>query len=169
MMMTDQERIRYIQEAATKFVSRNKCVDASLRTMVVQARASTVAQPVESIQAVGSKPVLQSTTPGVLTSGCTTPNIYITGVGTGNDYSGILQKAQSSALCACSGFGDTGVTPQIVLPTPCIDMTKPPFAQKNTTAPFYTEPCVNPGKRDYFPAKLYSGPGCTYTMIRTPS
>ena len=169
MMMTDQERIRHIQEASTKFVSRNKCVDSSLMTMVVQARASTVAVPVESIKAVTSKAVLQSTTPGVLTSGCTNTNVYVTGVGTGHDYSGILQKAQSSAICACSGVGDTGVTPQIVLPVPCIDMTKPPFAQKNTPAPFYTEPCADPGKRDYFPPKLYSGPGCTYTMIRTPS
>lgn len=168
-IMTDQERIRHIQEASKKFVSRNKCVDASLQTMINQAKASTVAVPVESIMSVRAKAVLQSTTPGVLTSGCTNTNVYITGVGTGNDYSGILQKAQASAICACSGIADTGVVPQIVLPVPCIDMTKPPFAQKDTTTAFYTEPCVNPGKRDYFPPKIYNGPGCSYTKITTPS
>ena len=138
-------------------------------TMIVQARASKVAIPVSAIQVVTSKPVLQSTTPGILTSGCTTSNAYVTGVGTGNDYSGILQKAQACAICADSSAADTSVTTQIVLPVPCIDMTKPPFAQKDTTTTFYTEPCINPGKRDYFPPKIYSGPGCSYTKITTPS
>ena len=137
--------------------------------MVVQARASTVAVPVSAIKAVTSKPVLQSTTPGVLTSGCNNTNVYVTGVGTGRDYSGILQKAQSSAICACSGVADTGVTRQIVLPVPCIDMRRSPFTQQDLSGNIYVEPCTNPGKRDYFPPKLYSGPGCTYTMIRTPS
>ena len=167
-IMTDQERIRHIQEASKKFVSRNKCVDASLQTMINQARASSVAVPVESIQAVTSKQVLQTTQPGVLTSGCTTSKIYITGVGTGNDYSGILQKAQACAICPNTGPADTGVIRQIVLPVPCIDMTQPPFAQQDTTN-FYKEPCTDPGKRDYFPRKIYDGPGCTYTRITTPS
>jgi len=155
MIMTDQERIRYIQEAAKKFVSRNKCVDASLQTLITQAKASTVASP---------------TTVSVVVNrgGCGTSTV-ITGGGTGGEYFGILQKAQSSAVCACSGVGDTGVTPQIVLPVPCIDMSKPPFARRDTASNFYTEPCVDPGKRDYFPPKIYDGPGCTYTRITTPS
>lgn len=160
-MMTDQERIRRIQEASTKFVSRNKCVDASLMTMINQAKASSVATP-------ASAPV-SSVAPSVKAGSSCATNIYISGIGTGNDYSGILQKAQNSAICACSGVADTGVVPQIVLPVPCIDMTKPPFAQKDTTSAFYTEPCVDPGKRDYFPPKIYNGPGCTYTKITTPS
>lgn len=129
--------------------------------MINQAKASSIAVP--SSMPVSS--VAPSVTPG---TSCAT-NIYISGVGSGNEYFGILQKAQSSAICACSGVEDTGVTPQIILPVPCIDMTKPPFAQKDTTLPFYTEPCVNPGKRDYFPPKIYNGPGCTYTKITTPS
>ncbi len=153
-IMTDQERIRHIQEAATKFVSRNKCVDASLMIMMAQARASSVSQPT-TVSAVVNQ------------GGCGT-NAVVTGNGAGGEYFGILQKAQSSAICACSGIEDTGVTPQIVLPVPCIDMTKPPFAQQDT-ANFYKEPCADPGKRDYFPPKIYDGPGCTYNRITTPS
>jgi hypothetical protein len=154
MIMSDQERIRYIQEAAKKYVSRNKCVDASLMTMVNQAKASRTAAPT-TVSAVVNQ------------GGCGT-NAVITGGGTGNEYLGILQAAQASAICACSGITDTGVSPQIVLPVPCIDMTKPPFAQQNTSN-FYTEPCANPGKQDYFPPRVYDGPGCTYNRITTSS
>jgi len=158
--MTDQERIRHIQEASKKFVSRNKCVDASLMTMINQAKASSVAVP-------SSTPV-SSVAPSVTAGTSCATNIYISGVGTANDYSGILQKAQSSAICACSGVGDTGVTPKIILPTPCINMAAPPFTQQNLST-IYTAPCTDPGKRDYFPRKIYDGPGCTYTRITTPS
>lgn len=158
MIMTDQERVRYIQEAAKKFVSRNKCVDASLMTMINQAKASSVATP-------SSTPVSSVLSgPG---SSCNT-KVFISGIGSGNEYIGILQKAQNSAICACSGVADTGVVPQIVLPTPCVNMGAPPFTQQNLST-IYTAPCTDPGKRDYFPRKIYDGPGCTYTRITTPS
>ena len=154
MIMTDQERIRHIQEAAKKYVSRNKCVDASLITMINQAKASSVANPT-TVSAVVNQ------------GGCGT-NAVVTGGGAGGEYFGILQVAQGCAICPDTAPADTGVTPQIVLPVPCIDMTKPPFAQQDVTN-FYKEPCTNPGKRDYFPAPIYDGPGCTYTRITTPS
>jgi len=143
-----------MQEQATKYVSRNKCVDASLRTMVVQARASSVATPT-TVSAVVNQ------------SGCAA-NATVTGGGAGGEYLGILQAAQASAICACSGFSDTGVVPQIVLPVPCVDMTKPPFTQQDTSN-FYKVPCADPGKQDYFPPPIYDGPGCTYNRITTPS
>jgi len=154
MMMTDQERIRHIQEAAKKYVSRNKCVDASLITMINQAKASSVANPT-TVRAVVNQ------------GGCGT-NAVVTGGGSGGEYFGILQVAQGCAICPDTAPADTGVVPQIVLPVPCIDMTEPPFAQQDTTN-FYKEPCTNPGKRDYFPPPIYDGPGCTYTRITTPS
>ncbi len=129
--------------------------------MITQAKASSIAVP-------SSTPV-SSVAPTVTSGSSCATNVYISGVGSGNEYLGILQKAQNSAICACSGVADTGVVPQIVLPVPCIDMTKPPFAQTDITLPFYTEPCTNPGKRDYFPPKIYDGPGCTYTRITTSS
>jgi hypothetical protein len=47
-------------------------------------------------------------------------------------------------------------------------MGAPPFTQQNLST-IYTAPCTDPGKRDYFPRKIYDGPGCTYTRITTPS
>lgn len=123
-------------------------------TMIVQAKASSVANPT-TVNAVVNQ------------GGCGTRAV-VTGGGVGGEYSGILQKAQSSAICACSGLADTGVIPHIILPTPCVDMGAPPFTQQNMST-IYTAPCTNPGKRDYFPPKIYDGPGCTYTRITTPS
>ena len=152
--MTDQERIRHIQEAANKFVARNKCVDSSLMTMVAQAKSSRVEQP-KSVSAVVSR------------GGCAA-NATIVGGGVGGEYVGILQAAQASAICHCSDPIDTFVNPVMTLPTPCVNMNAPPFTQQNLST-IYTAPCVNPGKRDYFPNRIYNGPGCTYTKITTPS
>lgn len=153
-IMTDQERIRHIQEAANKYVSRNKCVDSSLMTMTVQAKSSRLANPT-SVAAVVNR------------GGCGA-NATITGGGAGGEYFGILQAAQGSAICSCSDPQDTSVNPVIVLPTPCVNMNSPPFTQQNLST-IYTAPCVNPGKRDYFPPRIYDGPGCTYNRITTPS
>ena len=152
--MTDQERVRYIQEQANKYVSRNKCVDASLLTMINQAKASSVAQP--------------AIVTGVITGGGCARIFFITGGGAGGEYFGIMQKAQNSAVCACAGITDTGVVPVITLPVPCINMNAPPFTQQNLST-MYTAPCTNPGKRDYFPPPIYDGPGCTYNRLTTPS
>lgn len=123
--------------------------------MVVQARASSVAAP--------------TTVSAVVNQGGCAANATVTGGGAGGEYLGILQAAQASAICACSGTTDTGVVPSIILPVPCIDMTKPPFTQQDTSN-FYTAPCTDPGKRDYFyPNSIYDGPGCTYNRITTPS
>jgi hypothetical protein len=154
MMMTDQERVRHLQEQANKYVSRNKCVDASLLTMINQSKASSVAQP--------------TTVLGVINGGGCATNVVVTGGGSGGEYFSILQKAQNSAVCACAGITDTGVTPRITLPVPCVDMNAPPFTQQNLST-IYTAPCTNPGKRDYFPPPIYDGPGCTYNRITTPS
>jgi len=154
-IMTDQERIRHIQAAATKYVSRNKCVDSSLMTMVAQAKASSVATP--------------RTVPAVVNQGGCGTKAVITGDGTGGEYLGILQVAQGCAICPDTPPADTGVVRHIVLPTPCIDVRKPPFARQDLSGNIYVEPCTNPGKRDYFPRPIYDGPGCTYTRITTSS
>jgi len=153
-IMTDQERIRHIQEAANKFRARNACVDSSLLTMVAQAKSSRLAQPT-SVSAVVNQ------------GGCGT-KATVVGNGAGGEYFGILQAAQGSAICACSGPIDTFVNPVITLPVPCVNMNAPPFTQQNLST-IYTAPCVDPGKRRYFPPKIYDGPGCTYTRITTPS
>jgi len=122
--------------------------------MINQSRASSVAQP--------------TTVSGVISAGGCAKNIVTTGGGAGGEYFGILQKAQSSAVCACSGITDTGVTPRIALPVPCINMNAPPFTQQ-VLSTAYVAPCTNPGKRNYFPPKIYDGPGCTYNRLTMPS
>ena len=159
-MMTDQERIRHIQEQANKFVSRNKCVDASLQTLIVQATTGS--------QRSGNTLLSAATVSAVMNNAGCANNVTITGVGTGGEYFGILQIAQGNAIQPTIPNGDTGVIPAIVLPVPCIDMQAPPFTQQNLSA-MYVAPCTDPGKRDYFPAPIYDGPGCTYNRITTPS
>lgn len=150
--MTQSERIRLIQEQANKYVSRNKCVDASLQTMIVQAKASATSAP----KTVAGK-----------SGWC---DVVATGKGTNGEYINVLQAAQANALGApCSNTpGDTGVSPQIVLPVPCINYNAPPWTQQNMSS-FYTAPCTNPGKRDYFPTIPSNGPGCQMNINTTPS
>jgi hypothetical protein len=156
--MTQSERIRLLQEAANKYVSRNKCVDSSLQTLITQSKASSTYAP----QTVAGR--------SGWGSGTSSFSVVATGKGTNGEYINILQAAQANAIGApCSNTpADTGVTTQIVLPTPCVDFNAPPFTQQNMSS-FYTAPCVNPGKRDYFPALQSNGPGCTTTINTTPS
>jgi len=156
MAMSQSERLRLIQEQATKYVARNKCVDSSLQTFIVQAKASSTAAP-KIISGVQSQ------------NGCAA-NVTITGKGANMEYLGILQAAQASAVGSpcCNTPSDTSVSPVIVLPTPCINQLAPPFTQQNLST-MYVAPCTDPGKRDYFPPFVPNGPGCTTTKITTPS
>ena len=159
-IMTDQERIRHIQEQANRFVSRNKCNDASLPTLINQSKATS---------ARSRKTLLsEATVSAVVSDGGCARNVTITGVGTGGEYFGILQIAQGNAIGPAVAPADTGVVPMITLPVPCINMQAPPFTQQNLST-MYVAPCTNPGKRDYFPPAIYDGPGCTYNRITTPS
>ena len=156
--MTQSERIRLIQEQANKYVSRNKCVDSSLQTMMVQAKASATSGP---------KTVAGKSGWG---TGDSSFSVVATGKGTNGEYINVLQAAQANAIGApCSNTpGDTGVTPQITLPVPCINYDAPPWTQQKMSS-FYTAPCTNPGKRDYFPVIPSNGPGCTTNINTTPS
>ena len=84
--MSQSERLRLIQEQATKYVARNKCVDSSLQTYIVQAKASSRPTP-SIISAVQNQ------------NGCAA-NVSITGKGANMEYLGILQAAQASAVGA---------------------------------------------------------------------
>lgn len=153
MVLSQSERLRYIQEQATKFVSRNKCVDSSLMTQIVQAKASSVMTP--------------KVVTGVQNSEyCGT----VTGKGTNGEYINVLQTAEAAAIGApCSNNPtDTGVNPHIILPTPCINFNAPPFTEQNLST-MYVAPCVNPGIRNYFPRIPSNGPGCTTTKITDSS
>ncbi len=157
MVLSQSELLRYKQEQATKFVARNKCVDASLRTVIVQATASSV--PTPRIVASNS------------TETACAGKVTISGKGTNGEYIGVLQSKQAAALnapCSINKPSDTGVNPQIVLPVPCINYNAPPFTQQNLST-MYVEPCKVPGKVDYFPPFISNGPNCTLNLNRTPS
>jgi hypothetical protein len=159
MVMSDQERIRYIQEQANKFVSRNKCTDASLQTLKVQAQAGS--------QRSGNTAISAPTVAAVMNKNGCANNVVIRGGGTNGEYVGVLQIAQGNAIHPTIPSAGAEI-PVITLPVPCINMQAPPFTQQNLST-IYTAPCTNPGKKDYFPAPIYDGPGCTYTRITTPS
>jgi hypothetical protein len=165
MAMSQSERIRYVQEQATKYISRNKCVDSSLLTMTRQAQASKTRLP----QAVAG--VADGTEGSTTNSSCPT-RVTFRGKGTNMDYTAVLQSQQACAVCPDNAPADTGVIPAITLPTVCINDSVIPFAQRNISTIYpapYVEPCSVPGFFKYFPPKIYDGPGCTYNRITTPS
>ena len=152
--MSESERIRHIQEQANKFVSRRKCVDSSLMTMMAQAKASSTSKP--------------STVPLVVNRGGCATNAVTTGVGTQMDYTAILQKAQGCAICPDFPTPNTNISSIITLAVPCINNLAPPFTQRNLST-MYNPACTDPGKRDYFPAPIFDGPNCQFNRITTPS
>jgi hypothetical protein len=159
VIMTDQERIRHIQEQAKRVVARNKCTDASLQTLKVQAQAGS--------QRSGNTLIAPATVSAVVSNNGCANNVTITGGGTNGEYFGILQIAQGNAIHPNVPNAGAEV-PIITLPVPCINMQAPPFTQQNLST-MYVAPCTNPGKNDYFTAPIYDGPGCTYNRITTPS
>ena len=166
--MDQSERIRHLQEQATRYISRSKCVDASLRTLIVQSKSSggsapasvalSCGDPAASYTSISSTAIPGSPIIGKACSG------VATGKGTRGEFINILQSKQAAAIC-CDTETQGGV---IVLPVPCIDMNAPPFTQQNMSNP-YIPPCRIPGNEVYFPPKIYDGVGCTYTRITTPS
>lgn len=155
--MTQSERIRHLQEQATRYVHRSKCVDASLQTLIVQSQASSVAAP-KKVTAVVDR------------ADCPT-NAVIAGKGANGEYLGILQAAQHCAICPGLS-SDIGSPPNIELPVPCVDNERVPFAQRNidagSPAP-YVPPCTDPGKRDYPRTPLIRGRGCNYQHLPVDS
>jgi hypothetical protein len=154
MAMLESERLRLLQEAATKVVSRFKCNDSSLQTLIVQAQACSRSAP--------------ATVAGVVDrgNGCAT-NVVATGKGTNGEYLGILQVAQGCAICPDTAPAGPEV-PAIVLPTVCPDYTRQPFAQQGISAVDpapYIAPCTDPGNRVYFPAKQNKGSACNYKHL----
>jgi hypothetical protein len=149
--MSESERIRRIQEQANKYISRNKCVDSSLLTMKRQAQASSVTAPT-LVSMVGARKECDTT--------CINQ-----GKGTNMDYTAIMQKAASCAVCSDT---DTSVTPYITLVTPCINNFAPPFTQQNLST-MYVTPCTDPGNLVYFPPAIYDGSNCTFNRNMTPS
>lgn len=158
MAMSQSERLRLIQEQANKFVSRNRCVDSSLLTMQKMYAASKNVAPVA---VAGQANVADCAT-----------NVTYRGKGTNMDQSALIAGAAGCAVCPTTAPADTGVTPMIILPTPCVNYATMPFAQKNISTIYpapYTEPCSVPGTATYFPAPIYDGSNCTYNRITTPS
>lgn len=152
--MSESERMRQIQDQAKQFVSRRRCVDSSLMTMIVQAKASSTSTP--------------ATVPLVVNrNGCAT-NSVATGVGTNMDYTGILQKAQGCAVAKDYTQPDTNTSNIIALPYPCINNLAPPFTEQNLST-FYKAPCTNPGNMFYFPSTIVDNVNCNYNRIITPS
>ena len=148
MSMSYAQRMRYIQEEANKYVARNKVRDSSELTSIRQARASSVQQP-QTVSTIIDRHTSLQMTPYFYQSECAA-NVVFTGVGTSNDYTAKMLKAQSCAVCA----DDNSVVNQyITLPTPCFDRTQFPFIQTNLSTPVV---CHDPGFNKYFPP----GPPC---------
>jgi hypothetical protein len=162
--MDQSERLRYLQKT-TRYISQSKCVDASLRTLIVQSAASKMAAP-SSVSLNGNPAAAYAAIapvaipgPSIIRSSCGVAK----GKGTNGEYIAILQAKQGCAICSDSVSPSGGIT----VPAPCVDMNAPPFTQQNMSDP-YKSSCGTPSEV-YFPPKIYDGPNCTYTRITTPS
>ena len=168
--MDQSERLRHIQKQAIRYISKSKCVDASLRTMVVQATASKMSAP--SSVALNGNPAAAYTAiapvaipgPSISRASCG----VATGKGTNGEYLAILQAKQGGAICGSGSVNMGSEGGVITLPVPCIDMNAPPFTQQNMSDP-YKSTCGPLTSEVYFPPKIFDGPGCTYSRITTPS
>jgi hypothetical protein len=141
MAMSQSERIRRIMEENNRIVARNKVRDSSELTLINQAKASSVAQPniVSNTIDLHSSQLMP---PYQYQSDCGA-NVVLQGKGTNNDYTSILQKAQSCAVCSDS---DSVANAYITLPTPCYNRNGFPFVQSNISSAVY---CKDPGFNAY--------------------
>lgn len=138
--MTQSERLRYIEKEANKYVSRSKPRDSSEITHFRQAQASGTKIP----QSVSSKQ-LQGTVATRLNTNCCQQQIK--GKGTNMEFTQVLQSREHDAVCCSNPISQDGI---IELPVPCIDRTKPPFAQQDLNKQTYIPACT-PGFNQYFP------------------
>ena len=143
MSMSQSERIRRIQEEANRYLSRNKVRDSSELTLIRQAEASSVAAQ-QTVRAVINPHTSQQMTSYDGLPDCAA-NVVFTGVGTQNDYSAILQKAQNCAVCSDD---DPALNPYIIRSVPCYNRLDFPFIQNNLSTPYL---CQTIGKTGYFP------------------
>lgn len=141
MAMSQSERIRRIMEENNKIVARNRVRDSSELTLINQAKASSVAQPniVSNVIDLHSSQLMP---PYQHQSDCGA-NVVLSGKGTNDEYTSILQKAQSCAVCSDN---DTVVNAFITLPTPCYNRNDFPFVQSNVSSPVV---CKDPGFNAY--------------------
>ena len=141
--MSYAQLMRYKMEEANKYISRNKVRDSSELTLIKQAKATSTVAPQTVAAVVDLHSSQQMTSYDGLPS-CAA-NVVYTGVGTSNDYSAILQKAQGCAVCS----DDNAVNnPYIRLPTPCFNRSGFPFVQTDVSTPVV---CKTIGKTGYFP------------------
>ncbi len=128
MSMSESERIRRMQEQATSYVSRSKCVDSSLWTFQNQMKAS---KSVVAPQTVEGK-VVRPTGDG--SSNCCTTVTY-RGKGTNMDQSALIAAAAGCAICSDVPVGATADSAAgISIPTCCNDQQAQP-----TYTTFYVE------------------------------
>jgi hypothetical protein len=146
-------------EENNKFVAQNKVRDSSELTLIRQAKATSTAAP-QTVATVINPHTSQQMTSYQGLPDCPT-NVVYTGVGTSNDYSAILQRAQGCAVCSDN---DTVVNQYITLPTPCFNRSGFPFVQSNVSSPVV---CKTIGNTGYFP----QSPSCAASnnIYYTPS
>jgi hypothetical protein len=150
MAMSSSELLRRRQEEANKYISRAKVRDSSEVTLINQAKAS--------------KNYLPTTVSSIVSDGDSCARlIYIRGNGTNMTYTNVLQGKQGCAVCADD---DPVVNRVAVLPTPCYDRRKAPFAQQDLSGNVGSggvvyQPACTPGFVTYFPTEPNRGPTCT--------
>jgi hypothetical protein len=159
MAMSQGERMARLQEESVKYIARTKVRDSSEITHIRRAQASSTQIPtaVNDIRNIGA------TVDTIGTEACT---VTIKGKGTNMEYTNILRSAEHCAICPDNQVVGTG---PILVPTPCYNHNKPPFAQQDITnlSMVYVPPCKAPENGQFFPNIVDST--CVYDRVITPS
>ena len=159
MAMSQGERMARLQEETIKYIARTKVRDSSEITHIRRAQASSTQNPT----VVSDTRNIGATIDTIGTHAC---NVTIKGKGTNMEYTGILRSAEHCAICPDNQPLTTG---PILVPTPCYNHNKPPFAQQDITNPsmVYVPFCKTPENQHYFPNIVDST--CVYNRVITPS
>jgi hypothetical protein len=171
MALSQSERLKYMLEEQTKYISRAKVRDSSELTGIRKAQASGTYFGMAP--AAGSK--FSLSVPGTVEQNGLAMNVTYRGRGTNMDYSSVLEKTQFTAV-----EGDALRSPvynKAVLTTPAYDRRKEPFSQQDLSGAYingvftgpYTAPCRVPGFIQYFPPKRFNGKYCNFNTNVLPS
>jgi hypothetical protein len=161
MAMLQSERLNYLLQEQTKYISRSKVRDSSELTGIRKAQASgtEIPQTVSGTRDIDGSAV----------------NVIYEGKGTNMEYASVLEKAQHCAVKSDTMSSDVLRT-NVISPI-TYDRRKEPFSQQDLSGAFiagvftgpYTAPCKVPGFVQYFPPIKFIGKNCNFNQNIYPS
>ena len=161
MAMLQSERLNYLLQEQTKYISRSKVRDSSELTGIRKAQASGTEIP--------------QVIPGTKDIDGSAVNVIYEGKGTNMEYASVLERAQFCAVQSDT-LSSSPILTNVISPI-TYDRRKEPFSQQDLSGAFiagvftgqYTAPCRVPGFVQYFPPIKFNGKNCQFNQNVYPS